>query len=156
MNLDSIYKTAETALWSQTSFLSAATYVRPPALSKDFSVIEVTETAVPCSAMKGHTEIAGVGSPARKTQQFLIRASELTAILVLGRPRKGDYIVDADQTIFAVYAAVAILGGRVWKISAQETADEDFGSIAVAHTNAEDRGDLTTPTAAEDYGPLYT
>src|SRR5688572_6915066 len=155
MNLDSIYKTAETALFAQVSFLSNVTYVRPPALSKDFSVIEPTETAVPCSAIKGHIEIAGLGSPARKTQQFLIRASELTAILALGRPRKGDYIVDADQTIFAVYAAISILGSRVWKISAQETTDEDHGSIALAHTVSEDRGDLTTPTSAEDYGALY-
>ena len=155
MNLDSIYKTAETALWSQTAFLASVTYVRPPALTKDSSIIETTETAATCSAMKGAIDIAGLGSPARKTQQFLIRASELAAILALGRPRKGDFIVDTDQNIFAIYAAVPILGGRVWKISAQETADEDLGSIAVAHTNSEDRGDLTTPTSAEDYGALY-
>ena len=73
-----------------------------------------------------------------------------------GRPRKGDYIVDADQTIFAVYGALSILGGRVWKISAQETMDEDFGSVAVANTTSEDRGDLVAATSAEDYGALYT
>jgi len=155
MNLDSAYKTAEITLFAQVSFLSAVTYVRPPALSKDFSVIEATETTATCSAFKGEIGITGLGSPARKVQQFLIRASELSAILALGRPRKGDYIVDTDQNIFAVYAAVSILGSRVWKISAQETADEDLGSIAVAHTSSEDRGDLTTPTSAEDYGPLY-
>ena len=156
MNLDSIYKTAETALWSQAAFISTVTYVRPPALSKDSSIIETTETTATCSAFVAQVNIAGLGSPARKVQDFLIRASELTAILALGRPRKGDYIVDTDQTIFAVYAALPILGNRVWKISAQETPDEDFGSLAVAHTTSEDRSDLITTTSAEDYGALYT
>jgi hypothetical protein len=64
-------------------------------------------------------------------------------------------MVDTDQNVFAVYAATPILGGRVWKVSAQETTDEDLGSVALAHTASEDRGDLTAATAAEDFGPLY-
>src|SRR5687767_3585115 len=148
MNLDFAYKYAETTLWSQIAFLSTVTYVRPPALSKDSSIVETTETIANCSAFVAQVSIAGLGSPARKVQDFLIRASELTVILALGRPRKGDYIVDAEQTIFSVYAALPILGNRVWKISAQETADEDFGSVALAYTTSEDRADLTATTSA--------
>lgn len=155
MNLDSAFETAETILFAQVSFLSEVTYVRPPTLSKDFSVIENTETIVPCSAFMTQMNVAGIGQPSRKVQDFLIRASELTAILALGPPRKGDYIVDRGQNIFSVYAAVTRLGNRVWKISAEETADEDLGSVAVAHTTSEDYGNLTTTTAAEDYGSLY-
>lgn len=156
MNLDAIYKSAESALWAQASFLVTVTYVRPPSLSRDSSIVEGTETAANCLAFKGQMRVAGVGRPAREILAFLIRTSELTAILAIGAPRKGDYIVDVDQNIFTVYAALPILGGRIWKMSVEETTDEDFGSIALAHTTSEDRGDLTAASAAEDFGPLYT
>lgn len=155
MNLDFAYKYAETTLWGQEAFIFAVTYVRPPALSKDSSIVETAETTVSCSAFVAQVNIAGFGAPARRVQDFLIRSSELGVILALGRPRKGDYIVDGEQTVFAAYAVLPILGGRVWKISAQETFDEDFGSVASAHTATEDRGDLTAATSAEDYGALY-
>jgi len=156
MNLDGLFRTAETLLWAQSSLLVAVAYVRPPSLSHDSSIVEGTETIANCLALKGQDRVAGIGRPAREVHEFLLRASELTAILSVGAPRKGDYIVDADQNAFAVYAATPILGSRVWNVSAQETRDEDFGSVALAHTAAEDRGGLTGSTAAEDFGPLYT
>ena len=156
MNLDSIHKILEETLWAQSSLLSTITYVRPPSLSEDSSIVEATETIANCLAFRGQFRVAGVGRLAREVQVFLIRGSELTAILALGQPRRGDFLVDSSQNTFSVYAAVPILGGRVWEISAQEVTDEDFGSVAVAHTALEDRGGLTGATVAEDYGPLYT
>ena len=156
MNFDGLFRTAETMLWAQSSLLVAVAYVRPPSLSGDSSIVEGIETIANCLALKGQDRVSGIGRPASEVQEFLIRASELTAILSIGAPRKGDYIVDSDQNTFAVYAAVPILGGRVWKLSVEETTDEDFGSIALVHTSSDDRGDLTPATAAEDFGPLYT
>ncbi len=156
MNLDAIHKTVEEALWAQSSLLSTVSYVRPPSLSEDSSIVEGTETSANCLAFRRQSRVAGIGRLAREVQVFLIRASELTAILALGQPRRGDYIVDSSQNTFAVFAALPILGERVWEISAQEVTDEDFGSVAQSHNALEDRGDLIGAISAEDYGPLYT
>jgi hypothetical protein len=100
-------------------------------------------------------QVSGIGPNARAHKVFKIRASELSAIIALGKPRKGDYIIDLDGDRYDVHAAEAICGDEVWRLAATKTNAEDFGAIALAHGDAEDRGDLTSTTSAEDYGPLY-
>ena len=64
-----------------------------------------------CLAHVGTTRVAGVGRPARETAEFTIRASELTAILTVGNPRQGDFLIDPTGKTFLVFAARPILGG---------------------------------------------
>ena len=151
---DSYAKSIDT-IWSNPDLLKPVTYVRPPGLTHDSSTVEPTETRATCSALVGPPAVAGLGRTARDTRPFTIRASELTAILALGGPRKGDYILDADNNTFAVYSANPILGDLAWRIYTTETFDEDHGAIALAHTATADHGDLTLETIAEDHGPLY-
>ena len=142
-------------LFSNPDLLEPVTYVRPPSLTHDSSTVEQTEARATCSTLITIAKVAGLGRSARQTRPFTIRASELSPILSLGDPRKGDFITDQHGTTFTVYSAYPILGELAWRIDAEQTTDEDFGAIAIAHTASTDHGDLTLETTAEDYGPLY-
>ena len=155
MTLQDSFAQSIDTIWANPDLLKPVTYVRPPGLTHDSSIVEPTETRASCSALVGTPGVAGLGRTARDTRPFTIRASELSPILTLGGPRKGDFIVDADGNTFAVYSANPILGDLAWRIYTTETFDEDFGAIAIAHTASADHGDLTLETTAEDNGPLY-
>jgi hypothetical protein len=145
----------EQVLFSNPELLETVTYVRPPSLTFDSSTVEPTETRANCQSFLATDKVSGIGPAARTYRQFKIRASELSSILLIGNPRKGDFIIDLDGDRYDVHAALPVCGGRVWQLDATKTNAEDCGAIALAHTEAEDRGDLTSTTSAEDYGPLY-
>ena len=155
MTLQSSFQMSVNTLWAQTSLLKTVTYVRPPALTHDSSIVEPTETRANCSAHVATERVAGLGRAARETRVFHIRASELSAVLALGELRKGDFLIDTTGKAFSVYSAHAILGELVWRIYTLETIDDDSGAIALAHTDSADHGDLNAETSAEDLGALY-
>jgi len=155
MNLERDFQSTLDTLFAEPALQKTVTYVRPPSLTHDSSTVEQTETRANCSALLGTTHVTGIGRPSRETQQFTIRATELSAILALGEPRKGDFLLDTTGKHFTVYSARQTFGTLAWRIYTTETFDEDFGAIAIAHTASADHGDLTLETTAEDYGPLY-
>lgn len=138
-------------MFSITAFVRTLTYTRAPGLTSPNAPVELAETIANCQAFTKGEEFAGFDNEV--PIQFVIYATELGAF---ARPRSGDYAVDTNGSRYVVSSVKAGYSGLAWTIKARLSYDDDYGSVAIVHGSAEDYGDLTAKTAAEDYGPLYT
>ena len=129
-------------------------FYRPPAFNSATGQIVSAESVATCKFIGAHVLSAGylgLAPVVPGTERLLIRASELAA---MAAPDKGDYLIEnASGLRRNIEGARLDPSGEFYTLQTLRSLDEDWGDLT-ALTVAEDRGDLTTANAFDDWMAL--
>ncbi len=128
-----------------------ATYVVPVGLNRYTGADVRAEVTKSCLVLVGKWALPqwSPSALAAGTERLLVRASDLAGV---SAPGAGDYLVEsATALVWRLVAGVLEGGGQFWVFQGERHGDEYWGDLAGAVTASEDRGNLGTVTAREDW-----